>query len=224
MDGLQPAESSYSQAGEDRIVYWFFQMLGGTENLRYADLGAAFPAGHNNTYLFYTLGGEGVLVEADPSYLPLYSEVRPRDCAKQIAIVPKRLRDSGFITFYLMHSPGWNTISASHVKVAVQLDKGPVLRHVTVPCLTINELLEECFPDGRLDILSIDLEGIDTEILAELDLGRFRPKVIIVEHPNDSAFKGLADEALAAAGYERFAWTFVNHIFVDSACLRAIRV
>lgn len=58
MDSLFESHSypSYSQAGEDRITYYILERIGRLEGLTYMDVGASTPAGHNNTYLFYTLG------------------------------------------------------------------------------------------------------------------------------------------------------------------------
>ncbi len=220
---------SYAQAGEDRIIYFLFEMLGSVRGLRYADLGAAFPTGHNNTFLFYTLGGSGVLVEADPAYGPAYREARPRDRVEQAAIVPTRLSKQGTtVQFHAMQNPGWSTISVEHVQVAASLGKGPVRQTLAVPCMNINDLLEKYFPDGQLDILSMDLEGVDTEVLGEMDLMRFRPKVIIVERPDtvtmDRSGIHFGVPLLCPNGYQLFGSTFVNLIFVDSNCLKSIRV
>ena len=219
---------SYAQAGEDRIIYFLFEMLGSVRDLRYADLGAALPTGHNNTYLFYTLGGSGVLVEADPAYRPAYREARPRDRVEQVAIVPTRLGKQGStVRFHAMQNPGWSTVSVEHVQVASILGKGPVRQTVTVPCMTINDLLDKHFPDGQLDILSMDLEGVDAEVLGEIHLERFHPKVIVVEKPITVKMDHLGIDlgvATCPNGYQLFASTFVNLIFVDSKCLNSIRV
>jgi FkbM family methyltransferase len=210
---------SYSQAGEDRILHFLFELLGSTSGLLYADLGAAFPVGGNNTYLFYTLGGSGVLVEADPAYLPEYQQMRPRDRVERVAIVPKRLRSLAAVPFHIARDPGWSSISDEHTRVALALGKGPITNTLTVPCLTINELLSKHFPDGRIDIISMDLEGVDGEVLAELDIDHFRPRAIVVERGS-----GLpSQQELLAAGYELFASTFVNSIFADSICLQKMR-
>jgi hypothetical protein len=224
----EPASPSWSQAGEDRIVFYIFDRAGSANNLTYADLGAASPAGHNNTYLFHTLGGSGVLVEADASYLPAYRQFRPGDRVEQVAVVPARLRAQGYVEFHRMKDPGWSTISAEHAQVGVTLQKGPVLEVARVPCVTINEVLERNFPEGNIDILSIDLEGADTELLGELDLNYFRPKVIIVENPHGYATDMMASgpqyNKLTSGGYALFACTFVNYIFVHSNTLNRLMI
>lgn len=228
MTSPSPTSPSWSQAGEDRIVFYLFDRAGSANNLTYADLGAAFPSGHNNTYLFYTLGGSGLLVEADPSYFPSYRQFRPKDRVEQVAVVPARMRAQGYIDFHKMEDPGWSTILTEHVRIATSLQKGPVREVVRVPCLTINEVLGRHFPDGNIDILSIDLEGVDTELLAELDLNYFRFKVIIVDNPYgwspDMLARGPQYDKLTSGGYALFACTFINYIFVHLDTLQHLRI
>lgn len=218
---------SYAQAGEDRIVYSLFEMLGSDHKLRYADVGAAAPAGHNNTYLFYTLGGSGLLVEADPDYLPAYAAVRPRDAVENVAIVPERLRKNDSITFFAMHDRGWSTVSEEHRAVADRLGKGSIRTTFAARTATLNEVLAKHFADGRLDLLSLDIEGVDTEVLTELDLRRFRPSVIVYEDPNrtfDQSRKQPYEQKLGASGYSLFAFTPANVIYVDRTVLSGARV
>lgn len=60
---------SYSQAGEDVLIFYLLSDIG-IRNIKYLDIGANKPINGNNTYLFYTKGNSGVLVEADPSLIP----------------------------------------------------------------------------------------------------------------------------------------------------------
>jgi FkbM family methyltransferase len=218
---------SYSQAGEDRVIFYLFERMGKVEGLRYADIGAAVPAGHNNTYLFYALGGSGVLAEADPVYLPAYTSVRPKDLVEQVAVVPNRMRDKGTVTFYRMNDRGWSTVLVDRVATARSLGKcGDKLESFEVPCVTINELLEKHFSDGNLDLLSIDIEGVDLEVLSELDFSRFIPKVIVVENSCNPLSVGNLSNNITTniKDYQLFASTYINSIFVNESCLGSLRI
>ncbi len=60
--GTQPVEvNSYSQAGEDRILWFLFKSLG-IDRPRYVDVGANLPDVSSNPYLFYRNGSRGVCV------------------------------------------------------------------------------------------------------------------------------------------------------------------
>lgn len=200
---------SYSQCGEDRIVYYLFERLGNVHGLTYADIGASVPAGHNNTYLFYTLGGTGLLVEADPMYLPAYQIVRPNDIVEPVAIIPMCLRTQPEITFYRMQDRGWSTVSVEHKEMGRQLGKSSTCEEITVPCFTINEILERHFTSRNLDLISLDIEGVDAEVIKDLDFNRFKPKVIIVENC----------KAQFNPNYSLFASTYINSIYVRQDCL-----
>lgn len=205
-----PAEPSWSQSGEDRIVHALFHHFSDRTHLGFVDIGAAFPDGHNNTFLFYTRGGRGVAVEADPKYVSLFQNIRPEDVFVSGAVVPERLRGNGTVTFHINENPGWSTVSIEHVATAQRLGVGLVTTSVSVPCLTINELLA-MHPIAQLDLISIDIEGLDIEVLSELDADRFDPKVIIAENVGGVP---MHKDVMAAKGYELYAFTFINSVYV----------
>ena len=71
-----------------------------------------------------------------------------------------------------------------------------------VPCLTFDSLLARHGLD-RIDLVLIDTEGHDYEILRDVDLARYRPRVVVFEHFHLSDDeRAAAREQLAAAGYE----------------------
>nr|WP_184487288.1 FkbM family methyltransferase [Neoroseomonas alkaliterrae] len=218
---------SFSQCGEDRLVAFILRIAGHEGPVRYADIGAAHPVYDNNTYLFRKAGGSGLLVEADPDYLPEYRHHRPGDAVEQVAVVPERLAHQDSITFYAMEDRGWSSISPEHSALAEALGKGGVRREFSVRCATINTLLGRHFADGRIDLLSLDVEGLDAELLGELDFGRFAPKVIIVENDAEDCATGRAAastvEMMRGKGYVFFGYTFVNTIYASRALLEAAR-
>ena len=211
------AEPTYSQSGEDRILHALFSYFSDQTALSYYDIGAAFPVGHNNTYLTYTMGGQGVLVEADPAYAHDYSAVRPRDAYVSAAIVPERLRAGGTVTFHILPDRGWSTASDEHLASAAAQGKGSPDRTIVVPCLTINELLESHSVGRALDFISIDIEGFDKEVLAELDTDRFEPKAILAEN---SGGIPVHRDVMEAKGYEMYAFTFINSLYIKRRFFR----
>ncbi len=209
--GAESQRASFAQCGEDRIVDYLLRICGGPATIRYLDIGAAIPAGDSNTFLFYQQGGSGVLVEADPGYLPAYRAVRPRDVVESAAMVPAAMKPaSGMIELLVTENPGWTTILPERADQAARLGKGGVRQRLNVPAVTIVEVLERHFATGELHLLSIDAEGIDETIVREIDFGRFKPWVLVVETMGG---EGPAD-LLAQRGYASYASTHVNRIFV----------
>jgi len=209
---VRAAKASFSQSGEDRIIHFLFQAFRSQAKLNYVDIGAAFPIGDNNTFLFYDPHNGGLLVEADPEYMPQYAGLRPADKAVNFAVVPKRLMGSGKIEFYAMNDRGWSTVSPEHLAVAEKLNKGGIRNKFIVECMTINDLLSRYFAGREIDLLSIDIEGVDGEVLAELDTDQFRPRAIIAEN---SGGLRVHEGAMHAKGYATYAYTHVNTVYID---------
>jgi FkbM family methyltransferase len=70
----------------------------------------------------------------------------------------------------------------------------------TVPARTLTAVLDDCRV-GRVDLLSLDVEGYELEVLKGLDLERYRPRHILVEQ-SDS---GEPRDYLLANGYREVA-------------------
>ncbi len=91
------------------------------------------------------------------------------------------------------------------------------VRHLDV--LAPRTVLSAHFSEA-LSLVSLDVEGLELEILEEFDLQRYRPAVFCIETIsyaiNGSGVKSseIAD-FMAASGYMVFADTHINTIFVD---------
>jgi FkbM family methyltransferase len=207
---------SYSQCGEDRIVAFLLRGLG-IDKPSYLDIGAAHPVDHNNTYLLYMMSGRGVLVEATNTYNDLYRESRPDDIILNLACVPSAL-DVDSIDFYMSDNPGWHSVSLAHAELAEKLGKGAVKAPVKVPAMTIEAILRRHFTSGCPDVLSLDVEGVDHDILADLNFDEWRPKVVIAENAGG---RPIHDALMAQRNYRPFGYTFVNSIYADANALKA---
>lgn len=202
---------SFSQSGEDRITAYIFERLAiASSDIRYLDIGAATPVDHNNTYLFYRNGGQGVSIEADPKYLEDHRKIRPRDQLGHFAVVPEHLIGSGSIDFHLAVDQGWSSVDLQHVRLAEKLGKGGLRETITVPTITIGNLLSKYFENKTLHLLSIDIEGFDSEVVMEINFEKFRPLVIIIESPNQDTTDFLIEKK-----YKSYASTYINKIFVE---------
>lgn len=67
----------------------------------------------------------------------------------------------------------------------------PVTRNV----VTLSGILNKHLPKGQLiDFMSIDVEGLDYDVLQSNDWSRFRPEIILVEIPDNSLEDLLSHE------------------------------
>ena len=80
-------------------------------------------------------------------------------------------------------------------------------------------VLSEHFSEG-LNLVSLDVEGLELEILQAFDLQRYRPEVFCIETISYAIYgDGVKSTELAqfmtSNGYRIFADTYINTIFVD---------
>jgi FkbM family methyltransferase len=207
---------SYSQVGEDRILAYLFDKMK-IENPTYLDIGTNHPINGNNTYYFYLRGSKGVLIEPDPKYKKTIQNQRPNDLLETcgIALSEATLRD---FYIYPIKYAGWNTFSLEEVEVR-QKEGINYESKISVPTVPITSILKKHFQTKEIDLLSLDVEGLDEEILRSIDYVNYGPKVICVEiiRYGDSQFVEKQDsiiDFLKNQGYTLYASTYVNGIFV----------
>lgn len=209
------ARLSYSQQGEDIVLYHALHDAMKIENATYMDVGAAHPRKSNNTYLLYWTGCHGVLVEPNPMFTAMLRKERPRDVTVQAGIGVTETSEADY--YEIKGNPLLNTFSSDQVK---DLQKGKtenVVERVTkMPLLNINKVIEQHLGKAP-DLLSTDVEGLDYAILKTLDLSRFRPAVICAE---DTAFRNSGEmtpiaKYLTEQGYVPRGGSMVNAIYVD---------
>lgn len=214
-------QEQYGQLGEDLILEAtlksYFSRAGlPLQAVRYLEVGANHPIQTSNTYLFHRKWeGRGVLVEANPELVPALRRVRPNDQVLHYAVVPAGYPQK--VSINIATHAELSSVDAGHVRSFGSI--GSVERTVEVESVTLDELLENCFPDG-LHLLSIDIEGLDLEVIRSSTLKR-RPVFIVTEpsrHYHRDAEAGFS-QAMQAKGYVEVARTDYNLIFGDARAL-----
>lgn len=169
---------SFSQGGEDLILNTIF--LSKSTGF-YIDVGANHPTKHSNTYLFYRMGWNGINIDALPDAINLFQKQRKRDINIHTGVGDSE----GILKFYTFKESSYNTFDENRIdkieKVSELLDVQEI--RVQTLCSILNQQKVT-----TIDFMSIDVEGLDLNVLKSNDWGCFRPKVIVVEeakHGND---------------------------------------
>lgn len=202
---LQP---SYAQAYEDVIltsIMWANQTNFGGFPITFVEIGANHPVNTSASYLFEKLGARCVLVEANPKLIPELQKHR-KSIVLNYAVTNSKEES---VNFYV--SPD-NEISSVNQEFVKAWKNGHIQEVISVPAISINEILEGL--PGHV-ILSIDVEGHDYEILADINYDLNKPFIIMVE-PSEEYAPGTVDKMvgfLRGKGYKLVARTFVNLIF-----------
>jgi FkbM family methyltransferase len=165
---------SYSQHGEDAFVAKFFA---GRNKVFYVDIGASHPFKLSNTYLLYRAGNRGVTVEPIPRLGRLHRRWRPRDTLLPVGVGVS----AGELEFFELTPSVLSTLDRVVASQYVSEGRAVLFRSYKIPILPINEVMERATNIETIDLLSIDIEGLDAEVLAGIDYSRFRPHLIVAE-------------------------------------------
>ena len=212
---LQNGKISYSQFGEDIILESIFIRLS-ISRVKYLDIGAHHPRYLSNTYFFYCRGGHGVCIEPNPSLFAAIQTKRPNDICLNIGVGFDEATEADF---YIMSNPLLSTFSKEEAEELQKFEDHTVSQVVRLPLKPINAILEQFFDKG-IDLVSIDVEGLDMAILASLDFALFRPTVFCVETIVYTAGQQIQKrqeiiDYLVSHDYFVYADTCCNSIFVD---------
>lgn len=183
--GFLVKRTYYSQNGEDIIIKKYFESLG-VNHGHYLDIGCFHPNWISNTKLLHDLGWTGVGVDIDKYKTKLYSLVRGSSVSTYCAgIVSKSLsRDFETTTSVFLFKKFWSEIDTLSERVALRSGR-PFVRS-DILTLTI----EQIFADNnwKFDFINIDIEGLDLDVICEIDFSKVRPRLICFESGENGIF------------------------------------
>lgn len=207
---------SYSQAGEDRIIAFLFYTLSITKPT-YLDIGANNPRFLSNTFYFYKNGSSGVCIEPNPKLWKMFKAARPRDIVLNVGI---GLHTQDSLPFYCFgpEADGLSTFDFESAKESEANTPFRIQQTINVAIISANEILDKHFSDAPPSLLSIDVEGLDFDILSSIDFEKHPPLVICAETHGSVEGKFVNDlriqNLLLSKGYLVYASSFINTIFL----------
>lgn len=213
-DHKKVIKKSYSQTGEDIIVKFIFDAIG-INKPGYLDIGAHHPRYLSNTAMLYSRGSRGINVEPDPILFKNFLKNRSKDINLNIGIATEK----GALPFYIMDPPTLNTFSETEANEYVAEHGFRIQNRVDIQVDTITNIVDR-YNNGEFpDFLSVDVEGLDFQLIQSIDYKKSYPKVICVETITYSAKgRGVKQKEiinyLLSQGYMVFADTYINTIFV----------
>jgi len=206
---------SYSQCGEDLIIDFIRKNILNLEDFTYLDIGANDPFYINNTALFYKLGYKGVLIEPDIKMFNKLKRKRPKDKVLKLGVA----EHSGDSVIYIMEPSTLNTCSFEEAKSYERLGH-KIIRKRKIQTKNINSIIKENF-ESYPNFLSIDVEGLDYEVITSLDLEEYKIDIICIETlnytENNKAEKNKRIiDYMESKKYKVYADTYINTIFIKN--------
>jgi len=201
---------SYSQEGEDMILKRLFDKQ---KTGFYVDVGAHHPKRFSNTFFFYKKGWSGINIDAMPNSMRLFDKIRPRDINLEVPISEKKQK----LKYYMFNEPALNGFSKELAEKRDGKNHYKIISEKEMETSTLEEIFKNHLPYGQeIDFMTVDVEGLDLQVLKSNNWKRFRPKFMLVEILG-SSINDIANSKeykyLSGVGYEVFAKTVSTVIF-----------
>jgi FkbM family methyltransferase len=205
-----------AQHGEDR---WLERYFRGRPDGFFVEVGAYDGVVLSNTYFLESIGWRGILVEPIPEKASRCRLNRPQarvfECA---AVAPG---SNSEIAFEVVDGGEvYSTSSMSPEHTARVAGYGLRTRKIVVPARTLDSILEEVHP-VRVDYVSIDVEGAEVEVLRGFDIGRWRPRVVMIE-VNTRTRAAALRELFTSHGYVYLSSIGINDVYVPLTEFKAL--
>lgn len=204
-------QKTYAQEGEDLILRRLIQEGVLPEKGIYIDVGCNHPMRLSNTYILYRKGWRGIVIDPNTMLCELFEQHRPYDTVFNLGIdeTPSEL------TYYKFANNAINTFDAQIAKENSEKQNATCTTE-TIQVRPLAEI-EEIQNLSSVDMLSIDVEGMDLNVLKSLDWDKHCPTVIIVEQLNQEIETILNTDIsnfLKSKGYIMFSKLYHSSIFV----------
>jgi len=214
--GNPDAHVSFAQYGEDLILLPTLRKYGRLEGGFYVDVGAFHPFRFSNTALLHLhKGWRGVNIDASPDAIALFNEHRPGDI-NILAAVSDEETDLEYVTF---NKGNINSLDARMIKRWAGPDSPfTVKERVRMRTQRLDTILGSlASPPDRIDLLSVDCEGLDYRVLNSNDWERFHPFAVLVECHGlrlDMVSGHPVHRLLARHGYRLVSHAFVTSLYI----------
>jgi FkbM family methyltransferase len=203
---------SFSQEGEDMVLRRLFE---GQAHGFYVDVGAHHPWRFSNTYFFYKRGWRGINIDATAESIAKFHHTRRRDINVEAAVSS----DGRELILRLFNEPALNSLQPGQNENVSEMFH--VVSERKIKTRRLADILSENLPAGqRIDFLSVDVEGMDLEVLQSNDWQQYRPRYVLSECFGQNAGEvasGPISAFLGEQGYEFLAKTVHTAIFRDRA-------
>jgi FkbM family methyltransferase len=205
---------SYSQEAEDIILNQIFE---NKNKGFYVDVGAHHPKRFSNTYLFYQRGWSGVNIDAMPNSMKQFDKLRPHDINIEKPVSEKKQ----ILTYYAFNEPALNGFSKEISKKRENNTKNKhhVIFTKEIETTTLEEILDSNLPkDKKIDFLSVDVEGLDFNVLKSNNFQKYHPSVIVTEIIGNSLFeieKNPISQYLKDYNYVLYCKSINSVFFID---------
>lgn len=199
------ASQFFGQEGEDAVLAGLIDPEGNRKGF-FVDVGAHHPTRFSNTWKFYQAGWRGINIDPTPGSMSPFRELRAEDVNLEVGIS----REAAKRKFYCYNEPALNGIDNdrreelkdTHYKLEGVID---------IETLSLSDILDHHGQGfATPSFLTIDVEGLEIEVLSSHDWKRFPFDFVLIEQrlPDLTVLKeSEVWEFMAGRGYKAVACT-----------------
>jgi len=203
------ARLHFSQIGEDCLIW---NLCNNVEKGFYVDIGCHHPFRYSNTALLSIFKGwTGLNVDADRRAIELFEQYRPQDINVRCAVG----NTAGSAEVFLFKDPAVNTLDPAWADRQIKDYGEPQKERVEI--LPLRELLDRYLPAlAAIDVLNIDIEGLDQQAIESNDWQKYRPKLVCIEAHGMNINQPADSETfqyMHRVGYHMIAHIYATSIF-----------
>lgn len=178
----------------------------GSANGFFVEVGANDPQALSQTWHLEQRGWTGVLVEPQPDLAERLRQLRPR--SEVFAVACSTPRNAG--RTMTLHLAGIHSSLDPLLNISTERPEGAI----EVPIRTLDQVLADAGAPTPIDFVSIDVEGLEIEVLEGFDLDRWRPRLLLIE---DLAMGLGLHRYVTSRGYRWVRRTGLNSWYVPAA-------
>lgn len=165
---------SYASNLEDVMIQRVFSDI---QEGCFVDVGASNPIFCSLTYALYEKGWRGVAMEPQEGAMEAWEQARPED----VLLKAGAGSQDGELTLYVYAQAGQISSMSPETRAHWESHNMRPTSETKVPIMTLNRVIETHLPDKPIHFMSIDVEGMEIDVLRGLNLEKHRPWLIVLE-------------------------------------------
>jgi FkbM family methyltransferase len=196
----------YAEYGQDK---WLFEnIFCDKENGQFIEAGALNGLQHSNTLFFEReRGWQGVLIEPNEM---LYKECKQNRDSLTLNVGLAGIPMVKEFTEVIGDKKGWSYIDTCDRHMERIKDNKLDTIKKNVNCITLNDVCE--YLPGRIDLLSLDIEGMEYDVLRNFNFKKYDIHCILIENQyNDERLNALLN---------KHRYFFIERIAIDDVYVK----
>ena len=186
----------------------------GIKNSYFLDIGAAYPVKFSNSYALQQRSWSGLLVEPNSSLLLTLESRR----SKQVEIAPVAVSTRSGASQLVSYGPLSSLVESAANDIYGSMRQRRLEQGSTEEITTQNfaDLIATYSIPQSIGYLSIDVEGLDFEILQQFPFDSIQVKAVTIEHNLDLKLRASINKFMKKQGFKRVArrWSSIDSWFI----------